>query len=112
MNIQVFGRSKCFETKKVERFFKERRIKYQYIDMNRYGISEGELKSVVQKVGLDNLANEKDELYQIFRYLADYGDKFYKLLDNQDLIRTPIVRNGKDAVIGYCPEVFEKWINA
>lgn len=111
MNIQIFGRNKCFETKKAERYFKERRIKYQYIDMNRYGISEGELKSVAQKVGIDNLANEKDENYQLFRYLANSTDKFYKLLDNQNLIKTPIIRNGKDAVIGFCPETFEKWIN-
>ena len=111
MNIQVFGSSKSFDTKKVERYFKERRIKYQYIDMKKYGISEGELRSIVQKVGLDNLADEKNEEYQIFRYLANPADKFYKLLDNQGLIKTPIVRNGKDAVVGFCPEVFEKWIN-
>ena len=33
MNIQIFGSSKCFDTKKAERWFKERRIKYQYIDL-------------------------------------------------------------------------------
>ena len=59
MNIQIFGKSKCFDTKKAERYFKERRIKYQYIDLNRYGISRGELQSVKNAVGLEDLIDEK-----------------------------------------------------
>ena len=38
MNIQIYGKSKCFDTKKAERWFKERRIKYQYVDLPRYGL--------------------------------------------------------------------------
>ena len=59
MNIQIFGKSKCFDTKKAERYFKERRIKYQYIDLKRYGISKGELNSVLQKHPLEELLDPK-----------------------------------------------------
>ena len=51
MNIQIFGKSKCFDTKKAERYFKERRIKVQNIDLLRYGMSNGEFESVLRAVG-------------------------------------------------------------
>ena len=72
MNIQIFGKSKCFDTKKAERYFKERRIKYQYIDLNRYGISYGELQSVKNSVGLENLIDEKHPDAILLQHLA-YG---------------------------------------
>ena len=59
MNIQIFGKSKCFDTKKAERYFKERRIKFQSIDLVKYGISPGELKSVKNAVGLEALIDGK-----------------------------------------------------
>ena len=75
MNIQIFGKSKCFDTKKAERYFKERRIKYQYIDLNRYGISRGELQSVKNAVGLEDLIDEKHPDAALLRYLARADDK-------------------------------------
>ena len=65
MNIQIFGKSKCFDTKKAERYFKERRIKYQFVDINRYGMSRGELTAVKNAVGLDALLNEKATDYPL-----------------------------------------------
>ena len=59
MNIQIFGKSKCFDTKKAERWFKERRIKFQSIDLVRVGISPGELKSVLNAVGLETLIDPR-----------------------------------------------------
>ena len=60
MNIQIFGTKKCFDTKKAERYFKERGVKYQFIDMKEKGMSRGELNSVKQAVGgLDALIDEK-----------------------------------------------------
>ena len=50
MNIQIFGTKKCFDTKKAERYFKERRVKYQMIDLKEKGMSHGELQSVAQAV--------------------------------------------------------------
>ena len=109
MNIQIFGRSKCFDTKKAERWFKERRIKYQLIDIDRYGMSRGELTSVKNAVGLPALLNEKAADYPLVQYLAYEADKFEKLLEDSRLIRTPVVRNGKQATVGYAPEVWASW---
>lgn len=109
MNIQIFGKTKCFDTKKAERYFKERRIKYQYIDLNKYGISRGELTSVVSSVGIENMADPKDMDYEIFQRLAYKEDKIDKLLEIPEMIQTPIVRNGKKATIGYCPDIWKQW---
>ena len=109
MNIQIFGKSKCFDTKKAERWFKERRIKFQAVDLGKYGMSAGELKSVVNAVGLDNLIDQKHPDAALLNYLAYDADKLDKLLDNPKLLKTPIVRNGKQATVGYCPEVWKTW---
>lgn len=112
MNIQIFGSKKCFDTRKAERFFKERGIKAQIIYLEEKGMSKGELSSVLQAVkGYDNLVNpngkDKDTL-ALFRYLAE-EEKLFKLLQNQQLLLTPIVRNGKQATTGYHPEVWKSW---
>jgi len=109
MNIQIFGKSKCFDTKKAERWFKERRIKFQAIDLKKIGMSRGELASVKNAVGLDNLidANHPDAI--LLSYLASGEAKLDKLFEDPTLLRTPIVRNGKQATVGYCPEVWETW---
>lgn len=109
MNIQIFGKSKCFDTKKAERYFKERRIKYQSIDLPRYGMSPRELQSVIKCVGLDGVINEKAKGIETLQYLAYDANKIDKLLDNPSLIKTPIVRNGKKATVGYCPEIWKDW---
>ena len=105
MNIQIFGKSKCFDTKKAERWFKERRIRFQSIDLGKYGISPGELKSVLNAVGLEALVDPKHPDAALLAYLAYDADKVEKLLDNPRLLKTPIVRNGRQATVGYCPEV-------
>ena len=109
MNIQIFGKSKCFDTKKAERYFKERRIKYQYIDLVKFGISRGELNSVISAVGIDNLADPKDQDYELVTHLAYKEDKAEKLFEIPEMIRTPIVRNGRKATVGYCPDVWKDW---
>ena len=109
MNIQIFGKSKCFDTKKAERYFKERRIKFQAIDLVKYGISPGELKSVVSAVGLAALIDESSPDAALVQYLAYDSDKLEKLLEDPKLIRTPIVRNGKQATVGYQPDVWKEW---
>ncbi len=112
MNIQIFGTKKCFDTKKTERWFKERGIKYQLIDMKEKGMSRGEFNSVVQAVGgADKLISDKSkdkELLTLMKYLTD-EDKTEKLFENQQIIKTPVVRSGKKAVIGFLPEVWKEW---
>ena len=109
MNIQIFGKSKCFDTKKAERYFKERRIKFQSVDLKKYGMSKGELTSVKNAVGLEALIDPKHPDAALLQYLAYDADKLEKLLDDPTLLRTPIVRNGKQATVGYCPDVWETW---
>ena len=110
MNIQIFGKSKCFDTKKAERYFKERRIKYQYVDLKKFGMSRGELKSVITAVrGIDAVIDETHPDAALIKYLAYEEDKLDKLIDEPELLKTPIVRNGKKATVGYCPEVWKDW---
>ena len=109
MNIQIFGKKKCFDTKKAERYFKERRIKYQYIDLDRFGISRGELQSVKNAVGLDALVDEKHPDAALITYLARAEDKLERIFEDPTLLKTPIVRNGKKATSGYQPEVWKDW---
>ena len=109
MNIQIFGKSKCFDTIKAERYFKERRIKFQSIDLIKFGMSRGEFNSVKNAVGLENLINYDARGAELIKYLAYDADKEEKLLEDQSLIKTPIVRNGKKATVGYCPEIWKDW---
>ena len=109
MNIQIFGKSKCFDTKKAERWFKERRVKYQAVDLLKFGMSRGELSSVRSAVGLAALIDPKSPDAALVNYLAYDEDKFEKLLENPKLLQTPIVRNGKQATVGYHPDIWESW---
>ena len=114
MNIQIFGTKKCNETKKAERFFKERGIKYQFVDMKKKGMSKGEFNSVAQaNGGLDHMINweGKDQnLLALIKYIAN-EDKLEKVLENPQVIKTPVVRNGKQSTLGYKPDVWKKWIS-
>lgn len=112
MNIQIFGTKKSFDSKKAERYFKERGIKYQFVDMKEKGLSKGELNSVSQAVGgIDNLIDQdcKDkELLALITYIVP-EDRVNKILENQKILKTPIVRNGKKATVGYAPDVWKTW---
>ena len=109
MNIQIFGKPKCFDTKKAERYFKERRIKFQAIDLKKYGISRGELQSVLRSVKLPDLIDPKHPDAKLLEYLAYDQDKVEKLLEDPSLLKTPIVRNGNQATVGYQPELWKTW---
>ena len=113
MNVQIFGKSKCFDTKKAERYFKERRIKFQSVDLLRYGLSGKEFDAVLRGVkGIDNLIDWdcKDPDITLMKYMDDKIAKEDKVFDNPKLMRTPIVRNGKEVTLGFCPEIWDKWI--
>ncbi|OAA86317.1 arsenate reductase family protein [Clostridium ljungdahlii] len=111
MNIQIFGVKKCFDTKKAERYFKERRIKYQFIDLNIKEISKRELQSLKAAVGIDNLINSKTKEYGKLNIglIRSSDIKEEILLKNPKLYKTPIVRNGKQATVGYEPSIWSKW---
>ena len=112
MNIQIFGTKKCNDTKKAQRYFKERGIKFQFIDLSEKEMSKGEFRSVSQKVGVINaMINEnckdKDAL-ALVKYISE-DEREEKLLANQQVLKTPIVRNGNQASIGYAPEIWKSW---
>lgn len=112
MNIQIFGKSKCFDTKKAERYFKERRIKFQSIDLKKYGMSPKEFDSVLRAVeGIDNLIDweRKSPEVTLMKYMEDKIAKEDKVFDDPMLMKTPVVRNGKQATVGYCPEIWATW---
>ena len=112
MNIQIFGTKKSQDARKTERWFKERRIKAQYIDMADKGISRGELKSVAQACGgLDNLIDENcrdQDALALVKYISP-AQREDAILEHLQVLKLPIVRNGKKAAVGYCPEVYAKW---
>ena len=95
MNIQIFGTKKCNDTKKAERFFKERGIKFQFIDMKEKGMSKGEFNSVAQaNGGLENMINwegKDKDLLALIKYIAE------------------VVRNGKQSTLGYQPDIWKAW---
>ena len=99
MNIQIYGKKKCFDTKKAERYFKERRVKYQFIDLDRFGLGRRELDTVRAAVGVEALIDEKDP----------DAARLDKLFEEPWRIKTPIVRNGKQATVGYQPDVWKGW---
>ena len=112
MNIQIFGTKKSSDTRKAERFFKERGIRFQSVDMKEKGLSKGEFQSVMQAVGgleamIDPDCKDKD-LLALIKYIAA-EDKAEKVLENQSVLKLPIVRNGKQASVGYQPDVWKIW---
>ena len=112
MNIQIFGTKKSSDTRKAERYFKERRIKYQFVDLKEKGLSKGEFRKVSQSVGsleamIDENCKDKD-LLALIKYLVP-EDKEEKILENQNVLKQPIVRNGQKATVGYVPDVWKTW---
>lgn len=109
MNIQIFGKSKCFETKKAERYFKERGIKYQYIDILSKGLSKGEQSGVIRALGsVDALIDGGSKDYAMIKYILE-ETKADKLMENPQLYKTPVVRNKNYATVGYCPDIWQNW---
>ena len=109
VNIQIFGTKKSFDTKKAQRYFKERRIKVQFIDLREKEMSKGELQSVMRGIDalLDPKAKDQDTL-ALVQHLAE-SQRFDKLLENQQVLAEPIVRNGRAATVGYAPDVWKTW---
>ena len=111
MALQIYA-GKGFDTQKAERYFKERRISYQRVDVLKYGIGKRELESVAAAVGLDNLADKDSKAYREsgIAYTQSRETILSGLIEKPALLRLPIVRSGKLATVGYCPEIWDKWI--
>ena len=114
MNIQIFGTKKSSDTRKAERWFRERRIPFQSIDLLGKGLSRGELRSVARACGgtdalIDPACRDADALAFV-RCIAPV-QREEALLDRPGVLRQPIVRNGNQAAVGYCPEIYARWLN-
>lgn len=112
MNIQIFGTKKSSDTRKAERFFKERGVKFQYVDLKEKTLSKGEFNSVMQAVGgvdalIDPNCRDKD-LLALVTYISS-DDRAEKVFENQSVLLQPIVRNGRQATVGYAPDVWKTW---
>lgn len=116
MGWQLFGTRKCADTRKAERFFKERGIRVQSVDLTEKGLSPGELRSVAAKVGgMEALIDREGKRYvdKGLKYAAPTGPRIEKMLvEDPLLLRTPIVRAEQGATIGFAPEVWAAWIGA
>ncbi|MGH7963722.1 MAG: arsenate reductase family protein [Candidatus Binatia bacterium] len=114
MNIQIFGINKCVDTRKAQRFFKERGIRFQFIDLMEKGLSKGELRSVAARVPLEQLLDRSSKRFAekgLAHAWLDAGKIETLLLEDPLLFHTPVVRNGKEATVGYCLEVWKEWQN-
>ena len=111
--VQIFGVKKCPESRKAERWFKERRIPVSYIDLAERGLSPGELRSVAARTTVEALIDRDGSRYRDrgLRAAAPTGPRVEQaLLGDALLLRTPIVRSGKNATVGYTPEVWTAWL--
>ncbi|MFZ5946427.1 MAG: arsenate reductase family protein [Stygiobacter sp.] len=109
MNIQIIGTKNCNDTKKAERFFKERRIPFHFRDLNEKGLSKGELENIIRKISLEDLLDKEGKQYKKRNLQFMVFNLEEELLNDPLLLKTPIVRNGTEVTIGYQPEVWKNW---
>ncbi|MGD8778810.1 MAG: ArsC/Spx/MgsR family protein [Ignavibacteria bacterium] len=112
MNIQIFGTKKCSDTKKAERFFKERMIKFHFRDLSEKGISKGELENIKRKFNVEDLIDKQGKQYRKRNLEYITHDVEEELLEDALLFKTPIVRNGGEVTLGYEPEVWKEWLKS
>ncbi|RPI74107.1 MAG: ArsC family transcriptional regulator [Ignavibacteriales bacterium] len=110
MNIQIFGIKNSNETRKAERFFKERKIPFHFRDLSEKGISKGELENIKQAIPLEELIDKEGKQFQKRNLSYMVFDTEEELLNDPLLFKMPIVRNGRLATIGYQPDVWKMWL--
>lgn len=115
MNVQLFGTKKCAESRKAERFFKERGVKLHVVDLAQKGMSAGELRNVASRVGgMEALIDREGKRYveKGLKYAAPTGPRIETMLvDDPLLLRTPIIRSEGRATVGFVPEIWQGWID-
>ena len=111
MNIQILGTKKCRDTQKAERFFKERKIPYQFRDLNIKGISKGELDNIKREITIDDLFDRNGHQFKKRNMEFMLFNEEEELLNDPLLFKTPVVRNGKLATVGYKPEIWHEWVS-
>jgi arsenate reductase-like glutaredoxin family protein len=112
MNIQIFGIKSSSDTRKAERFFKERQIPFHFRDLAEKGISKGELENIKRSITLDDLLDKEGKQYQKRNLSYMVFETEEELLNDPLLFKMPVVRNGKSATVGYQPEIWTEWIKS
>lgn len=110
MNIQIIGTKSCSDTRKAERFFKERKIFFHFRDLNEKGLAKGEFENIVRKFSLEELIDRGGKQFKKRNMQYMRFDIEEELLNDSLLLKTPIVRNGSEVTIGYKPDIWKKWI--
>ena len=111
MNIQIYAGKKNFDVQKAERYFKDRRIPYQSLDLKKHKLGEREIRLMIQAVGMDRLLDREDK--KVKEHPACYYNSADLLIPAIQecpwLMRTPVVRNGNQVTVGFAPETWETW---
>lgn len=110
MNIQIIGTKSCSDTRKAERFFKERKVAFHFRDLNDKGLAKGELENITRVFPMDDLIDREGKQFKKrnMKYMVFNTEE--ELLNDPLLLKTPIIRNGREVTIGYEPEIWKKWI--
>ncbi len=107
MGIQIIGTKKCRETQKTERYFRERQYQYHFVDLSQRALSIGELKSITAAIGVDELIDTESKFYKKKGMAYMEFDPLEELEEHPELMKTPVVRNGSKAVLGFRPDQWE-----
>ena len=110
MNIQIIGTKGCSDTRKAERYFKERRIPFHFRDLNEKGLAKGEIENICRVFPVEELIDRESNHFKKRNLQFMKFDVEEELLSDPLLFKTPIVRNGKDVTVGYQPEQWKKWL--
>jgi len=110
LNIQIIGTKKSNNTKKAIRFFKERNIKFHFMDLNEREISEGELSNILNRISVDDLLDTESPSYKRKGFAYMEFDTIEEILEDNSLMKTPVVRNGKEVAVGNAVEVWKQWL--
>lgn len=110
--IQVYFLKKNFDTQKAERWFKERRVTVQMVDLSRAKIGKRELEAVRARVGLDAMIDKESKAWKECpaRFAAGEAAVMDALAADARRLRLPIVRDGKRATVGFCPDEWAGWL--
>ncbi|MBD3409203.1 MAG: ArsC family transcriptional regulator [Ignavibacteriales bacterium] len=111
MNIQIIGTPKCQETRKARRFFQERGIPHHFRDLREKGLAKGELENVARRIDLDELLDRDGARFHKRGMAHMVFDVAEELLEDPLLLKTPIVREGSRATVGYAPEEWKRWLD-
>jgi len=110
MNLQIIGTKNCSDTRKAERFFKERNIQFHFRDLNDKGLSKGEFENIALAYSPEELIDKDGKQYKKRNMQFMKFDLWDELLNDSLLLKTPIVRNGRNVTIGFQPDIWSKWI--